>query len=66
MVHLIETISGEVTQVITFLNSPGYSALEAAEILSKNLCIVNGIEFEGKISCDNSPQEYSVQIFEVE
>lgn len=66
MVHLIETISGEVTQVITFLDSPGYSALEAAGNLAKTICYQNGIEFQGMISCDDSPTNYSVQIFEVE
>lgn len=66
MVHLIETISGEVTQVITFLDSPGYSALEAVENLAKTICDQNGIIFQGMISCDDSPTNYSVQIFEVE
>ena len=65
MVHLIETVNGIVKQVITFLDSPGYSALEAAENLAKNLCIANGIEFEGMISCDGSVNNYSIQIIEV-
>lgn len=65
MVHLIEIISGEVTQVITFLDSPGYSALESAENLAKLICEQNGILFEGKISCDGTVNNYSVQIVEV-
>lgn len=66
MVHVIETTNGRVINVCSFLNAPGFDANQAAENLAKTICYQNGIEFQGNISCDGSPKDYSVQIFKVE
>lgn len=64
MIFVIETVKGEVTKVATFARVSGFNALEAADEYAKQLCDKNGILFQGRISCDGSVNNYSVQILE--
>ena len=56
MIAVVETTNGRVSQVILRSDQHG------AEIIAKQLCHDNGIEFEGDESCDGSIRSYSVQI----
>lgn len=63
-IFVIEVDNGIVKSVAYFPMVPGSNARLAAENYAKNLCDLNGIIFEGDISCDGSVNTYSVQILE--
>ncbi len=63
-IYVIETIRGIVEKVAYFPLVPGFNPQLASENFAKELCQENGIKFEGKISCDGSVHDYSVQILE--
>lgn len=59
MIFVIETLAGRVKQVKPFNDDQDF----ASELFARELCKVNGIVYEGAISCDGSPKRYSVQVF---
>lgn len=62
VVYVVETENGKVLQVIPFVSTPGKKAIDEAVCLAKLMCEANGILYQGKVSCDGSPKNYSIQI----
>lgn len=60
MFYVIEVENGRVRSITR------HGTEQGAHETARNLCTLNGIWFQGEISCDGDSKQYNIQIIEVE